>query len=125
MDPNPAIPPDAIIVRIAKAIATAEGFYVPRSRPARNHNPGDLTRDLNGRAVGRDGSYVIYANDGDGWNALYKQVRLMFSGSRYYKPNQTLLEIAERYTATERQAWAHNVAATLGVTVETKLQDIR
>jgi hypothetical protein len=41
-----AQPELTVISKIADAIAFAEGFYVPGSRPCRNNNPGDLERDL-------------------------------------------------------------------------------
>jgi len=115
---------DRVIAKIADAIAFAEGFQVPGSRPRRNNNPGDLERDLTGKAIGRDGSYVVYATVQDGWAALERQVRLMFGGSRIYKPSMTIREVAKHYTATDPNTWALNVAGHLGVTVSTKLQEV-
>jgi len=113
------------VSRIAWAIARAEGFLVAGSRPKRNHNPGNLTQDLTGKAIGRDGLYVIYATDEDGLEALKKQVGLMLSGkSKVYKPTMTILEVAERYTTTEQEDWARNVARGLGVSIRTPLKDV-
>ena len=112
-----------VISQIADAIAFAEGFGVAGSRPRRNNNPGDLDRDLTGKAVGWDGPYAIYATEQDGRDALEKQVRLMFAGSRIYRPSMTIAEIAARYTATDQAAWALSVATHLGVTVATRLAD--
>ena len=115
---------DAVISRIADAIAWAEGFFVPGSRPHRNNNPGDLERDVTGKRVGFDGPYVVYATFEDGWEALEHQVRLMFGGSRIYKPSMTIAEVARHWTATNPEAWAKNVAARLWVGVNTRLEDI-
>ena len=115
---------DVLISKIADAIAFAEGYFVPGSRPRRNNNPGDLERDLTGKGVARDGPYVIYATSQDGREALERQVRLMFAGSHIYKPSMTIAEVAHRYTAADPEIWAWNVAARLGVGVETQLDRI-
>jgi hypothetical protein len=114
----------AVISKIADAIAFAEGYFVPGSRPRRNNNPGDLEQDLTGKGVGWDGPYVIYASPQDGREALEHQVRLMFVGSHFYRPSMTIREVARRYTATQADTWAGHVARRLGVTVDTRLADI-
>jgi len=115
---------NSIVDRFSKAIAAAEGFYAPGSRAARNHNPGNMTKDLTGKAIGRDGLFVVYANDQDGWENLQAQVRLAFGGSLIYNSAMSILEFAKRYTATEQLAWANNVAANLGVNINTKLSEL-
>ena len=114
----------AIISKIADAIAFAEGYFVADSRPRRNNNPGDLERDLTGKAAGWDGPYGIYATPENGREALEHQVRLMFSGSHIYKPSMTIGEVARHYTTTQPEIWARNVAGRLGVAVETRLDEI-
>ena len=114
----------ALISKIADAIAFAEGYFVSGSRPRRNHNPGDLERDLVGQDLLRPGVGVIYATIQDGREALERQVRLMFAGSRIYRPSMTIAEAALRYTATDQAAWAKNVAGRLGVSVDTRLDEI-
>src|SRR5262245_61473028 len=108
---------DTVISKIADAIAFAEGYFVSGSRPRRNNNPGDLERDLTGKGMGRDGPYIIYATPRDGREALEQQVRLMFRGSRIYKPSMTIGEIGRLYTATDSEIWSRNVARHLGVSV--------
>jgi hypothetical protein len=116
---------DVVVKKIATAIARAEGFYVPGSVPARLHNPGDLTLDITGKGVGKNGMYVVYASDADGWEALEKQVRMMLDGSsRIYNPSMTIAQMAARYTSTEVDSWAMNVARSLGATTQTQLRDI-
>jgi hypothetical protein len=115
---------DTVISKIADAIAFAEGYNALGSRPRRNNNPGDLERDVTGKAVGHDGPYVVYASPQDGLEALKHQVRLMFKGSHVYKPSMTIAEVARHYTNTDQEAWAANVAERLGVGIETRLEDL-
>ena len=115
---------DMIIRKIAQAIAYAEGFHVPGSVPNRLNNPGDLTVDLTGKGIGKEGMYIRYATAADGWEALEKQVRLMFGGSRIYHAGMSLFDVSRRYTTTEQDAWARNVASHLNVSVNTKLSEI-
>lgn len=113
------------VTAFANAIAVAEGFFVSGSRPARNHNPGDLTVDTTGKGVGMDGPFIVYATDGDGWEALKRQVSLMLTNaSQIYNNQMTIREVAQRYTTTDQLAWAATVAAQLGVSMETKLVDL-
>jgi hypothetical protein len=109
----------------ATAIAYAEGFYVNGSRSQRNHNPGDLTVDSVGLGVGKDGPFIVYANDDDGWTALKHQVQLILTNtSSIYNTNMTIQDVANRYTATEQSAWALNVANKLGVSPDTKVSTL-
>ncbi len=118
---------DAIIAQFAEAIAWAEGFYVPGSRPARNHNPGNLTVDLTGggQGVGMDGPFIVYATDQDGFADLQLQIRKMFEGtSRIYDASMSILDVARRWTTTDQNAWARIVASKLGVTVNDSLASL-
>lgn len=113
------------IKKIAEAIAFAEGFYVSGSRPARNHNPGDMTADLIGKSVGMDGPFVVYASDDDGWANLYKQVNLWIDGgSSHATADSSISDISQFYTATDQTAWATNVANHLGVSLDTPIGEI-
>lgn len=111
--------------RLADAIAFAEGFYVSGSRPNRNNNPGDLTKTLGFPSSGFDGMYVVFQTLADGWSALRKQVSMMLDGSSsIYNPNMTIWEMAQRYTTTDQVPWATNVAAKLGVDINTKISEV-
>jgi hypothetical protein len=119
----------SLIDKLAYAIAIAEGFFSAGSRSQRNHNPGDFESDITGKAVGFDGPYVIYASDADGWEALKKQVSLMFGGSHVYNPSMTIDEVAYKYADGLHDPqgaanWAANVAGYLGVDGSTRLQDL-
>lgn len=113
-----------VIDKLSKAIARAEGFYVPGSRPARNHNPGNMTQDLIKKSIGKDDSFVIYANDADGFENLRRQLWLVWGGSAYYNPTMTIEEFARVWTTTQQSSWASNVASALGVSVDTQLQQL-
>jgi hypothetical protein len=112
------------IDRLSKAIARAEGFYVPGSRSARNHNPGNMTQDLIKKSIGKDGAFVVYANDADGFENLRRQLWLIWGGSAYYNPTMTIAEFASVWTATQQTEWAANVANALGVSVSTQIQQL-
>lgn len=113
------------IKRLARAIGFAEGFNIAGSRPQRNHNPGDLTLDVTGKGVGKDGPFVVYATDEDGQSALEWLVTLMLTGrSTIYTPTMTIAEVSTHYTQTEQGSWAANVAGYLGVSVNTPINSV-
>lgn len=112
------IGPTRKIIRIAAAIAKAEGYGVPGAIPTRQNNPGNI-RD-------QTGQIATYSTPEEGWQALYRQVLLMLTGeSRYYRPEMTIAEIARIYTGEPTYMnWAVNVARELGVSTDTRLRDI-
>jgi hypothetical protein len=113
------------IERFAKAIARAEGFGIPDAIPTRAHNPGDLVIPGSTNRIGE--GITVFASDEEGWNALYHQLGLIAIGhSHVYSPSMTILEMAEKWTATvsQQQGWATNVAAYLGVPITTTLQQV-
>lgn len=117
---------ELVIRKIAYAVANAEGFNISGSRPARDHNPGDLTLDLGAAnpAVGMDGMFVIFATDEDGWANLIQEVRGWFGTSAIYNDSMTLAQVAGLYSPDGSSTWASNVASYLGVTVDTPLSQI-
>lgn len=118
---------ETVVQQFAEAIAYAEGFYSPGSRPQRNNNPGDLTLDIagGGVAVGNDGPFMVYQTAADGWADLYAQVRMALDNtSHIYNRDMTILEFAQQYTTTQQMEWAQNVASRLGVSLDTRLSDL-
>lgn len=113
---------------IARAIAFAEGFFTRGTRPARNHNPGDLTVDIGGNdihPIAFDGPYGVYASDQDGFADLEQQVLFWLTGkSKVAGPSDTILTLSRKYTTTEQDGWASNVASCLGVSTNTKLSEL-
>jgi hypothetical protein len=117
---------------ISLAIGVAEGGYDASGNnlnngtvPSRNHNPGDLTVDVNGTGQGLSGGFVVYPDDATGYAALDYQVGEWLNGtSANATGDSTIAQISQFYTTTDQSAWANNVAATLGVTVDTSLNTI-
>lgn len=119
----------AAIQLFAEGIALAEGFFVTGSRAARNHNPGNLTKDITGTAVSKDGMFVVYANDNDGWDALRRQVELILTdASSIYNSQMTLRQIGQKYASTstpqDQLNWAINVASKLGIDIDTPVSTL-
>lgn len=111
----------AYVRRFSSAIANAEGENKAGSVPQRQNNPGDL--------VG-PGGIKTFPTVQAGWDALYKQVQMMFDGSSaYYDPTMSISDIAYLYAngANDPQGasnWASNVASYLGVTTDTTLEQL-
>lgn len=110
---DPAIPSPAV-VKIAEAIAIAEGFFVPDSIPNRYNNPGDIEEA---------GTKVNYLTIQDGWNALYRQIEMMIDGrSHIYNPNMQWTTIGKLYTGEQTYMnWVENVCRILQVSVTSTL----
>lgn len=117
---------NAVIKKLAVAIATAEGYYVSGSRPQRNNNPGDLKGNYAHTAVAIDSDgFDVYGSVQDGWNALYRQILLWLTNKSSVAGEQTTIaELSQRYTTTDQLSWASNVANSLGVSQDTKLGEI-
>lgn len=105
------------------AIGRAEGANVPGSVPDRANNPGDMK--VGDVGLGTINGITIFATDADGERALERQLDLIVTGrSHVYSADMTIAEMAEKWTTTESSAWAANVAAALGVSVNTRLADL-
>lgn len=110
---------------LAQAIATAEGFYVDGSRPQRDNNPGDMTVDIIGRGIGKDGPFIVYATADDGWANLKAQIQKWFDGSSHNADSSsTIADLSSFYTANDQGSWAANVASALGVDVNTPISQL-
>jgi hypothetical protein len=113
-------------VRLAKAIARAEGFYVKGSIPNRLHNPGDIrSHSLHAYPgqIGLSHGYVVFRNNRAGWSALEHQITRMVEGSsKYYNVNMTLNQFSKKYA--ESPTWIKNVSKILDVTFSTPMWEI-
>ena len=115
----------------ASAIAQFEGFNSAGSRPARNHNPGDLKFAGQAGAVGQDSAgFAIFPDDGTGFQALYNQLNKYVADF----PGYSLLQIMAHYlgqpTPTSDSqgnafTYAAFVAGQLGVDTGTTLADMQ
>lgn len=105
---------DARVVRMAQAIARAEGYGVPGAIPTLRNNPGNI------RSTTQPYEIRSYPSIQDGWEALYRQVARMLSGSSLYPATWTIEQVAQRYTGEATYMnWARNVASFLGVSTTT------
>lgn len=124
----PGVPMNTKVIQFAQAIAHAEGFGVPGAVPTRAHNPGDLgPGDCGSLCLGQiaaTGSMVcILKDDATGWGLLYGKIGRIFDGqSRVYNVNMTIERFAQSY-AGDWMNWSRNVAAQLGVTPQTTIQE--
>jgi hypothetical protein len=114
------------IIKLAQAIARAEGFYQGGTSvqsattiPGRANNPGDLKAgdvgygDING--------ITIFGNATDGWTALYNQlIRIANRGSRYYTPDESFASFGNTWSGGDPN-WAMNVSAALGASPDTSI----
>lgn len=106
---------------LAIAIAHAEGFYVPGSRPARNHNPGDISDTY--LSNGKDGPLSTFPDDQTGWDALtFKLDNIVNGNSTVYPTGASIAQLAQTWTGGDNPgSWANNVISSLnsqGVTVD-------
>ena len=63
------------MTKLAYLVSRMEGFGIPGSRPARDHNPGDLRAAPHATAKDAAG-IALEPNDADGWADLERQLRL-------------------------------------------------
>jgi len=120
---------DALLQRIVKAVANAEGFGRPGDLPTRCHNPGDLTDDGDvgfgtARSTGIGAADItIYATDDDGWEALRRKFRRIFAGqSHVYNASMSIERIGMLYS--KDPDWGINVARDLGVSADMSLAQL-
>jgi len=116
------------VVKLAKAIAQAEGFGPPKAIPTLGNNPGDLTGSDAGTfatlGVMNAEGVVRFTNLADGWTALYIKCNRMLSGkSLIYPLTLTLAQVGMKYSGGN-PAWSRNVAAALGVPETTTLAQL-
>lgn len=113
--------------KLADAITHAEGGDIPGAAPYRYNNPGDVSLDLIGKATGTDpvNGYPIYATMADGRENLRVLVAKMLNNtSKIYNRTMTIADVGKRYAPPKWEIWSRNVASYLGVTPETRLDEI-
>jgi hypothetical protein len=108
-----------------RAIAYAEGYNVVTAVPYLLNNPGDLSdgADKFG-AEFHSGSHVTHFPDAlTGWSWLYAKLQNAVNGnSAVYDPSMSWREIGVKW-AGNAAVWSANVAARLGVDVDSSLGD--
>lgn len=111
------------IKRMARAIATAEGFGVPGAIPTVANNPGDLVIPDWTPTLGSAG-IAVFDSVEYGWSRLYRQLNLVLTGgSAYYFPDTTIAEMGRKW-ANGDPNWARNVAGYLNVSQDTPLWQV-
>ena len=118
-------PVTVTIQQLAQAIARAEGFGVAGAIPTLAHNPGDLViPGWEGDTLGSAGISVL-PDDQTGWARLYHQLQLIVDGrSHVYSLDDSISDMADKWTTTDQEAWANNVAGALGVSPDVTLREI-
>lgn len=114
----------------ANTIAQFEGYNSPGTRPARNHNPGDLKFAGQPGALGADSAgFAVFPDDVTGFQALYLQLQKYVTSY----PNDTILDITAHYLGQSTPTvnsqgnaftYAAAVASSLGVTTDTTLGEL-
>ena len=133
------------VLRIARAIATAEGFFDPNpdAIPRLANNPGDLMLGNRfGVQVTHRGAIYIGTINGvtiypkadwnadiedheDGCAALYREIRAILCNQSYvYAPAMTIAQVGDKWTDTDPDDWAKTVSAKLGIAPDTKMCEI-
>ncbi len=121
------------IKSLALAIAHAEGYFTNGSVPQRAHNPGDIkVPNWTGPRTGDEGIPILASDTVDepleragGWWHLYHQLWLIDqSKSHVYTLDMTIEQMGAKWTDTQADDWARNVAGFLGVDVSTTLRQI-
>jgi len=118
---------------LARAIATAEGFFVPGSLPNRANNPGSLgPMDTSPKfpVVNARGSQVsMLPNVELGWEFLKKKIRRMLRGeSRVFSLDDTFWDLGFKYVGgsqfpEDAKNWTRNVTRRLGVDPDLTLRE--
>lgn len=90
--------------------------------PTTSNNPGDL--EIGDQGSGTVSGKTIFSSIEDGWNALTNQVsKMLYGGSSVYNPSMTIAQAGQLYSGGDPN-WANNVATSLGVSVDTPLNQI-
>lgn len=110
---------------MAEAIKEFEGWN-EGSTSWRNDNPGNLKYAGQPGAISSDArGFAIFDCYESGWNALLNQLYIAFNGtSHVYKPSDTLSEFFKKYSEGDTTNYAAFVAGRLGVSVDTRLDEL-
>ena len=114
---------DPKVIKLAEAIARAEGFYASNEPlPKRINNPLDL--ELGDKGYGTQAGKTVFNTIEEGWEAGYFEAWMMLTGnSHFYNPSKTFAQVATLYTGGDNpEAWAFTVSTALGLSPITTLQ---
>lgn len=108
---------------IDSAIASAEGYGIPKAIPTLTNNPGDLENGDIGYGMMGNG-ITNYPSIEAGMRALDAQISAIANGtSKNYSPNESINSIGQKYAGqgTQGSNWANNVANALGISPNSSL----
>ena len=119
----PSILDDATVNTIAQTIQTQEGYY-PGSLAYINNNPGNLIYASQSGATQGSGGFAKFPDYSTGYQALLNQIQL------YASRGMTIQDMMNVYApagqgSNDPTAYAATVAASLGVSPDTPLTDLR
>lgn len=116
----------SFVSTMAEAIQAWESGGNTNALSYRNNNPGNLKFASQPGATGIDSQgHAIFDTFESGWNALIRQLEAAFNNtSHVYNANMTLYEFFDRYAEANSEAYAETVAARLGVSPDSTLQEI-
>lgn len=113
-----------LATKLARAIATAEGFFVVGSLPNRINNPGDMKLGDKGWGVQQEKTVYPKADfnstisdRADGASALRRQCIAMLTGSSHvYSPSDTFAAVSVKWTGGDKPGpWCKIVTDNLNV----------
>lgn len=119
---------------LAKAIATAEGFFASNPNiPQNANNPGDLAMGDQGLGTLGSMNITVFGSLEEGWQNLEAKLSKWFAGdgTTLYDSSMTIQEFADTYVNgpnggrnSASIAWANNVANSLGVSTDTSVNEV-
>jgi hypothetical protein len=109
---------------MAQAIQSFEGWSAG-SRSFRNNNPGNLKFASQAGATEGENGFAVFNSYTAGYQALVNLITSAFNGSSYYyRPDMSLYDFFSVYSEDNSVPYAEFVASQLGVSPDTKLQNL-
>lgn len=118
--------PTSSIVRMANAIAVAEGFGVEGAIPTRANNPGNLViPGWTGATLGSE-RISVFGSATEGFQRLYFQLQIIKDGrSNVYTLNDTIETMGAKWAPLDTDGnWPRNVARQMSVPITTRLGEL-
>lgn len=114
-----------VLNKFAEAIKQFEGWF-EGSASQRNNNPGNLKDRGQTGVIGRDQQgHAIFNTYQAGYDALLNQLRLIvYGGSSIYNPGMSFYDVFSKYAEGNSRQYAEFVAAQLGVSPETRMNQL-
>lgn len=114
------------IVRMANAIAVAEGYGIDGAIPTRANNPGSLViPGWTGETLGSE-RISVFSNIAEGFQRLYFQLQIIKDGrSNVYTLSDTIESMGAKWAPLDSTSnWSRNVARQMSVPISTRLSEL-